>query len=719
MFVAATIDEADRIDNLAESQRLRIYSGDFKAGTLVNGQPLAEETEIALATFSGVRYQEQPIPRDRDTIVTGLQWRSGNFDVNFDWTAGFEDETRDDKRLWYGFGDMIRRFDSRMTSLTIDFGDENLTQTVPTEGTLVGFTAEGLSGSRVEPLLAGLYRRVPRTSDVNVGGLNVEWSNDEDWKVNVDLGYADQDTERILERLRTRLDRGQDLYNDITAIYDIATTGYPIATLLDANGNEIDPLATNHQKFNLLERTITTEHGQDTSFRVDATRMLDDRDDGDLISFFDEIQFGVAWNEMEFGRELLASEYDGPDFDMSQIRGAEGRDILNNVNVPGFVHDFAIPDIDDPAFEDYLENTTYWIDQSGWFDVTEETTSFYIQGNFSGKGGIPYRGNFGLRHVDTDQTNLGWVGEGEGDDFVPADPANPQVLTTRNYTEVLPSFNIAFDIAEDKVLRFAANKSLTRPDPIDMSARIDFNDLADEDDNRASGGNPNLQPYTTNSFDAILEWYPEGGGSYAVGLFYKDLESFIASGSSPETVGVVNEDGVIEDRVLDVRRPVNTDGGTITGVELQWHVPFDTFAEGFWQHFGINGSYTYVDAEMDAVVPDRNVPISLRGTSERSGNLVMYYERERFGARVAANYRSDYLFQEASDNDRFDEFTNGRTIVDLNMDYLINENMKIRFTAGNLTDENRSRYWNTPGRYFSDERDNGREYVLEFRYTSD
>ena len=79
---------------------------------------------IALATFSGVRYQEQPIPRDRDTFVTGLQWRTENFDVNFDWTAGFEDETRDDKRLWYGFGDMIRRFDNRMTSLTIDFGDE-------------------------------------------------------------------------------------------------------------------------------------------------------------------------------------------------------------------------------------------------------------------------------------------------------------------------------------------------------------------------------------------------------------------------------------------------------------------------------------------------------------------------------------------------------------------------------------------------------------------
>ena len=202
-----------------------------------------------------------------------------------------------------------------------------------------------------------------------------------------------------------------------------------------------------------------------------------------------------------------------------------------------------------------------------------------------------------------------------------------------------------------------------------------------------------------------------------MGLFTKDLESFISSGSSPEPVTVVI-DGVTEEVIYDISRPVNTDGGTIDGIEFQFHTPLD-FLPSFWQYFGVNGSYTYVDAEMDAVVPDRGTPISLRGTSERSGNLVVYFERKNFGARVAANYRTDYLFQEASDPDRFDEFTEGRTIVDVNLDYVIRENMKIRFTANNITDERRGRYWNTPGQYYSDERDNGRSVVLEFRYSSD
>jgi TonB-dependent receptor len=347
----------------------------------------------------------------------------------------------------------------------------------------------------------------------------------------------------------------------------------------------------------------------------------------------------------------------------------------------------------------------YQIEQGETFDVTEDVTAFYLQGNFSGEGPVPYRGNIGVRYVDTEQTNFGWVGNGAGLGFEPVDPQNPQVKTSRDYDHVLPSFNLAFDLTDEWVLRFAANKALTRPDPIDMSSRLDL----DFDDFEGSGGNPNLEPYTTVNYDMSVEWYPERGGSYGLGFFYKDLESFISSGSSTQT---------IDDDEYDIRRPINTDGGTINGVEFQFHAPLD-FLPGFLQYFGINGSYTYVDAEMDAVVPDRGTPISLRGTSERSGNLVLYFEKEKFGARVAANYRSDYLFQEASDTDRFDEFTHGRTIVDMNLDYIIMENMKVRLSANNLTEERRSRFWDTPGRYYSDERDNGRTLVLEFRYTSD
>ena len=725
-FFAVTLDQADRIDNLAESQRLRTFVGDFKAGTLVNGVALAEDTTMALSHFSGVRYQEQPIPRDRETYVAGLQWQNDQWDVNFVWTAGFEDEVREDVRFWYNWGDMIRRFDGDMTSLTVDFGDENLGISEPTLGTLIGFEFEGAdSQRRMQPLANGLHRRVPRSSDVNVGGLNLVWNND-DWTIETDFGYASQKTERILERLRLRLDTdfrdgtGQPRFdNGVSGIYDISS-GYPIAVLFDSFGVVVDPLDISHQYIEQVQRTITIEEADDTSFRLDFTKTLEASGDGDIVSFLDDVQFGFAWNEMQFERGRIEKLHDDVTvFDINSIALITADNILTDVNQPGFVHSFVVGDFQDPVFADFLGAPVvlgpddYHVRQGQSFDVTEENIAVYLQGNFSGE---VYRGNIGVRYVETEQTNLGWVGEGEGDSFVPADPDNPQVLTSRKYDYVLPSFNLALDVAEDWVLRFGANKAVTRPDPIDLSARLEIDDLADLDDG-AEGGNPDLVPYTTVSFDTVIEWYPERGGSYAVGLFYKDLESFISSGSSSELIGIDDGAGGIEMVEIDVSRPVNTDGGTVQGIEFQFHAPLD-FLPGFWQYFGVNGSYTYVDAEMDAVVPDRGTPISLRGTSENSGNLVVYYEREKFGARVAANYRSDYLFQEGSDTDRFDEFTNGRTIIDLNLDYLITDRMKVRFTANNLTDERRTRYWDTPGQYYSDERDNGRTYVLEFRYSS-
>ena len=725
VFFAATIDEADRIDNLAESQRLRTFEEDLDAGTIVNGTALTEDwDDVALSHFSGVRYQEQPIFRDRETYVAGLQWQNENWDVNVDWTAGFEDETRDDKRFWFNWGDVYNRFSGDMTSITYETRDEQLDISEPTLGTIVAFDFEGADDARrIQPLANGLYRRIPRESDIGVGGINLKWSNNDDWTIVTDFGFAAQETVRTLERLRTRLNTDwrdgtgiPRLADGVSGSYDI-TSGYPIAIMYDSFGEMIDPLDTSHQYIEQLRRTTTWEEGDDTNFRVDFTHDLEDVSYGDLYSFFDSIQFGLAWNEFQWERRQLQKEH--PDvtvFDINDVGVVIARQTLDDVNLPGFVHSFAVADIDDPVFEDWLADPNrddYEIQHNAEFDVTEEVTAFYLQGNFSGGDSLPYRGNIGVRYVETEQTNLGWVGEGDGDDFVPANPDNPKALTSRKYDHVLPSFNLALELTDEWILRFAGNKALTRPDPIDMSSRIDINDLEDEGDNRASGGNPNLKPYTTKNFDSSLEWYPERGGSYGLGLFYKELESYISSGSSPEEVII---DG--EPRIFDVRRNVNTDGGTIRGVEFQFHTPLD-FLPGFWQYFGINGSYTYVDAEIDAVVPDRGTPISLRGTSEKSGNLILYFEREKFGARVAASYRSDYLFQEASDTDRFDEFTNGSTIIDFNLDYIIMENMKVRLTANNLTDELRSRYWDTPVGWYSDERDNGRSVVLEFRYASD
>jgi TonB-dependent receptor len=709
-YFGATWDDQNRIDNLSESQNLRIRNHDLEAGTYLNGVLLTEDADRApYSIFSGVRYQEQEIFRERQTYITGVQWKEGNWDVNFDWTYGTEDETRDDKRYWTNPEQISRSDEDNLTSVWIDFDDAAPDQANPTDGTQTAFTWDGAFRNNTA---APLYRLLPRESEVHVGGINAQWSDDI-WIISGDIGYASQDNVRVLERLRSRLDRDLPRFADGTSgSFDISS-GYPIVLAYDSFGEFIDPLDPSHQYLDLLERSVTHEQAEDTSARLDFNVALGSRNDGDLISLVDSIDFGVSWNEMQFQRDLYRKRANEDDFDLSLVDSIIVNDLLPGVNVPGFVHDFAIFDIRDPQFDVFLDDPLgYELDQGNTFDVTEETTAAYVQFNFMGEGRIPYRGNVGVRYVSTDQTNVGWVGVGDGDDFVPADPDNPMVTTARTYSDWLPSFNMALDFTEEWVMRFAANKAFTRPDPIDMSSRLDLNDLDEDGDLSGSGGNPHLVPYITYSYETSLEFYPDFGGSYGLGVFYKDLTGYIANGSSPELVTV---DG--EELIYDIRRPINTDGGTILGVEFQFHTPLD-FLPGFLQYFGINGSYTWVDAEMDAVVPDRDVPITLRGTSEKSGNLVLYFEKSKFGARLAAEYRSAFLHQEARDNTRFDEFTNGRTYLDLNLDYIIGKRMKIRFTANNLTNEQRTRYWATPGRYYSDERDNGRTYVLELRISN-
>jgi outer membrane receptor protein involved in Fe transport len=87
-----------------------------------------------------------------------------------------------------------------------------------------------------------------------------------------------------------------------------------------------------------------------------------------------------------------------------------------------------------------------------------------------------------------------------------------------------------------------------------------------------------------------------------------------------------------------------------------------------------------------------------------------------FGIRLAYNYRDDFLHQEGEAPDDYDEYTTGDEYVDLNVDYRINDNWRIRLTGNNLTDTQRYRvYRGAANDYLNGLRDDGRTYVLEVR----
>jgi len=88
-------------------------------------------------------------------------------------------------------------------------------------------------------------------------------------------------------------------------------------------------------------------------------------------------------------------------------------------------------------------------------------------------------------------------------------------------------------------------------------------------------------------------------------------------------------------------RPINGDGASIKGVEAAFQHDF-TFPAPF-DGFGIVANGTWIDGDQAAVYNGVVKSIPLYNLSKWAANATLYFETERFGARVSTAYRSRYL----------------------------------------------------------------------------
>ncbi|HZD52061.1 MAG TPA: TonB-dependent receptor, partial [Woeseiaceae bacterium] len=246
----------------------------------------------------------------------------------------------------------------------------------------------------------------------------------------------------------------------------------------------------------------------------------------------------------------------------------------------------------------------------------------------------------------------------------------------RDYTDVLPSANFAYDLTDKLVLRAAAAKVMTRPDYTDIAPRTSLNPGALS----GTAGNPDLDPFRANQADLSLEYYPEDGAGYAVAVFYKDIESFITdqpvvrnfpvqSATAPSLECTATGPNTF-DCPFTINLRSNGGGGRIRGVELAATQPL---AAGF----GFQTNYTYADAEADNGDP-------LPQASEDQFNLTGYFENDRLSARLSWTYRSEFFVT-------FDRTTplNEEALrsLDAALSYSLTDNVKLTFDGINLTDE--------------------------------
>lgn len=250
------------------------------------------------------------------------------------------------------------------------------------------------------------------------------------------------------------------------------------------------------------------------------------------------------------------------------------------------------------------------------------------------------------------------------------------------YDNWLPAFD--FDIEPMKNVKFRASYShtITRADYASLQGGRTIDSLFRIGGGTGSQGNPGLVPYKSKNIDLSLEWYYQRDSYISIGFFHKDVSNFISTsrfdtsafgltnpadgpryqaavaalGASASITDIrnyiiANYPGTIRNGTdilgqpndnpvnFQITTPVNSDQtATLHGWEF-------AIQHSFWNTgFGVILNYTIVDgsAKYDNTQPWNVTQFALTGLSD-SANAVAFYDKNGIQARVAYNWRDQFL----------------------------------------------------------------------------
>lgn len=150
--------------------------------------------------------------------------------------------------------------------------------------------------------------------------------------------------------------------------------------------------------------------------------------------------------------------------------------------------------------------------------------------------------------------------------------------------------------------------------------------------------------------------------------------------------------------------PVDSQSAKLDGFELAvQHFFGDT-------GFGMQANYTLVDGdiEYDITGDPTTTQFALTGLSD-SANLVGIYENDKWSARLAYNWRDDFLFATAA-NGNEPGHTKAYAQIDLGVSYHVMEGLTVSFEGLNITGEDSKQYARTQQQLL-------RLNILDPRYT--
>jgi TonB-dependent receptor len=336
-------------------------------------------------------------------------------------------------------------------------------------------------------------------------------------------------------------------------------------------------------------------------------------------------------------------------------------------------------------------------------DIKETIYSFYV--NLSGDteiANIPVRYNFGLRGEQTDITSIGIGQQPTGLTVQPSDHTaflvayGPQsnVSASNEYRNLLPSLDLVFELTDKLKLRFNASRTLTRPPLNFLTPVSNIPGTQRVGALVATGGNPNLKPYTSDNLDLGLEYYYAPNSYAAVTGFVKEVSDFIVGGTVQGHINNVIDPTTGQPAVFSITSQVNGPSATVYGAELTIQHTFGDTG------FGVLANGTVVGTNRPYNPKDISTSgFAVTGLAD-SANAVLFWEKYGFSVRAALNWRGEYIdkFGQQQNNSHFGSeptFVNSNFQVDMSASYAFGGHYEVYVEGLNI---NNSTY-STHGRF--------------------
>jgi hypothetical protein len=365
---------------------------------------------------------------------------------------------------------------------------------------------------------------------------------------------------------------------------------------------------------------------------------------------------------------------------------------------------------------------SYLASAANRYSVEEKDTGAFVQFDYRTElFGRELRGNVGTRYAITEVESNGLTN------------TSRPISGENKYTDVLPSLNAAYEVADNMYLRFGAAKVMARPLLGNLAPSVTAISVPTGAGATTGAsltvGNPKLDPFRAVNYDLSFEWYFTSGALVSVAIFDKQINNF------PQTLinnaplsEIMDAEGIAAlraaqtnvnalayidaDNTFDIRQFGNAPGGYIRGVEFNYQQNL-TFLPWYFKNLGVQFNATHLESELEYIVTPANTRTGaaaitakgpFTGASPDAFNFTVFYEVDKFSARLSSSYRKGYrtTYPIAAgtcepgfcDSPLVNDFLGSEKTFNLDgsATYKLSKNITFTLEALNLTDQKEQRW---------------------------